>query len=147
MAFRDRFRSIFQVKDTPHKIAAAFAFGVFIGISPIIGFHTISAFFLAWLFGLNRLIAIAGVYITNPWTAVPIYTFCLWVGAKLTGIKDILPEVDWNHVTFMSLIDKLTPLVWPFVVGTFLVGTIGSIISYFIIYNAALRYNKIRDGA
>jgi uncharacterized protein (DUF2062 family) len=147
MVFREKFRSIFQVHDTPHRIAMAFSFGVFMGISPLLGLHTIGAFFIAWLLGLNRLVAIVGVYITNPWTIVPIYSFCLWVGAKTVGVQQILPSVDWNHVTFSYLLDKLSPLLWPFVVGTLLVGTVSSFLSYFIIYGTVVRFRKIRNGA
>ncbi|TNF55711.1 MAG: DUF2062 domain-containing protein [Nitrospiraceae bacterium] len=144
MSFWDKFRSIFQVNDTPHRIAIAFALGVFWGISPLVGLHTIGAFSFAWLFRLNRLVAVVGVYITNPWTVVPIYSFCLWVGIKLVGMKQALPEVDWKNLTFMYMVHKLTPLLWPFIVGTFVVATVSGIISYFIIYNAALRYRKIK---
>lgn len=147
MSFRDKFRSIFQVNDTPHRIAIAFALGVFWGISPLVGLHTIGAFSFAWLFRLNRLVAVVGVYITNPWTVVPIYSFCLWVGIKLVGMKQALPEVDWKNLTFMYMIHTLTPLLWPFVVGTVVVATVSGIMSYFIIYNAALRYRKIRHVA
>lgn len=143
MSYRNKFRSIFQIKDTPHRIAVAFALGVFVGISPLLGFHTIGAFFLAWVFGLNRLVAVVGVYITNPWTIVPIYSFSLWVGARLIGIKQILPEVDWGDVTFIYILDKLTPLVLPFFVGTFVVGAISAIAGYFIIYSFTLKYGNI----
>jgi hypothetical protein len=77
MGYRDKLRGIFYVKETPHKIALSFAFGIFWGFSPFLGLHTIIAFFTAWLLGLNRFIAVAGVYITNPWTIIPAYTFCL----------------------------------------------------------------------
>ncbi len=141
--YRDKFRSIFYVKDTPHRIALAFALGVIMGISPFLGLHTIGAFFLAWLFGLNRLVAFVGVCLNNPWTIVPIYSFCIWVGAKLIGMKQILPEVDWKNVTLMYMINKLTPLIMPFFVGTIAVGIVVGIISYFIIQIMVIRYKKI----
>jgi hypothetical protein len=146
MKFGDKFKFIFQVKETPHRIAMAFAVGVFMGISPLLGLHTIGAFLLAWLLGLNRFIAVAGVYVTNPWTIVPIYSFSLWVGAKIVGIRQILPQIEWKNLTLLYLIDKLTHLILPFFVGAFVVGAIGSILSYFIVYYAVLRYRKIRNG-
>ena len=146
MAFREKFRSIFYVKDTPRRIALAFAIGVFMGISPFLGFHTIGAFFLAWLFGLNRLVAVVGVYLNNPWTMVPIYTFCTWVGAKLIGMKQLLPDIDWKNITFMDMIDKLAHLILPFFVGTITVGIVAAITSYFIIQIMVTRYKKIQDA-
>jgi uncharacterized protein (DUF2062 family) len=146
MVFRDKFRQIFHVKDTPHRIAMAFAIGVFIGISPLLGIHTLSAFFIAWFLSLNRFVAVVGVYITNPWTIIPIYSFSLWIGARLVGMRRILPQIDWESITFMYLINKLTPLVLPFIVGCLVVGAIAGILSYFVIYRLVFRYKKIQDG-
>jgi hypothetical protein len=148
MAFRDKLRGILQVEDTPHCIAMSFALGVFWGMSPLLGIHTIGAFFIAWLLGLNRFVAVVGVYITNPWTIIPIYSFSLWFGAKLIGMKHILPEIDWSDIRFKHLINELKDLIPPFFVGTFTVGAITAVISYFIIHNVVVRYrNKIKDGA
>ena len=142
MAIRDKFREILKVKDTPHRIAMAFALGVFMGISPLLGLHTIGAFFFAWLLRLNRLVAIIGVYITNPWTIVPIYTFCIWVGARLTGLEKIIPAVNWNDVSFMVFMGELKHLIIPFLVGSIVVGSISAIISYFIIHWAVVKYRN-----
>lgn len=147
MAILDKFRSIFQIKESPHRIAMAFAVGVFWGISPFIGLHTVSALLSAWMLGLNRLVALVGVYVTNPWTIVPIYTFCLWVGAKMWGLKRVLPAVDWNNVKFIQLATEMKVLIWPFIIGTFTVATAGACASYFIIYWVAARYRRIHDAA
>jgi uncharacterized protein (DUF2062 family) len=142
MAIRDKFREILKVKDTPHRIAMAFALGVFLGISPLLGLHTIGAFFIAWLLRLNRLVAIVGVYITNPWTIVPIYTFCIWVGARLTGLEKIIPAVNWNDVTLMVFMSELKHLIIPFLLGTIIVGSLSAIVSYIIIRWAVVRYRN-----
>lgn len=147
MAFRDKLRAVLQVKETPHRIAISFALGTFWGMSPLLGIHTIGAFFTAWLLGLNRFAAVVGVYITNPWTIVPIYSFSLWLGARLTGIKQILPGIEWSNITFMYLINELKHLILPFFVGTFIVGILSAIVSYFIIYRLVVIYtNKNRDA-
>jgi len=146
MAFRDKLREILHIKDTPHRIAIAFAFGIFMGISPFLGFHTIGAFFIAWFFGLNRFVAVVGTCTTNPWTIVPIYSFSLWVGARLIGIKKIIPDIDWGNVTFMNMMGELAHLIIPFIVGSFLVGAVSGLLGYFIIYNVVLRYrNRIKN--
>lgn len=142
MAFRDKFRGILSIKDSPHRIALAFAVGVFIGMSPLFGIHTVLGLIAAWLFRLNKLVTIAGVYITNPWTIVPIYTFSTYVGAKCLGVSKITPVVDWSHITFSHLMNELRPLLMPFIVGTMLIGLLSSILSYFIIYRAAKRAHE-----
>ncbi|MBI5665656.1 MAG: DUF2062 domain-containing protein [Nitrospirae bacterium] len=158
--FRDKLRAIFNVQDTPHRIALAFAFGVFMGISPFLGLHYIGGIFLAWLFRLNRLVAIIGISVNNPWTIVPISSLSVWTGAKLMGIKQVLPEVDWGGITLMTIVEwlkslvnepdkfidlatTLLPLIKAFFVGSFVVCTLSAIASYFIINILANRYKKV----
>lgn len=142
MQFRDRLRQILTIKESPHKIAIALAVGVFIGMSPLLGIHTLLGLAIAWLFRLNRLVTLVGVYVTNPWTVVPIYTFGTWVGARLMDIDNIIPEIDWYNITFLGLINEFRPLVLPFIAGTTFIGFISAIISYIVIYKAI----KVRRG-
>jgi hypothetical protein len=132
---------LFRIKDTPHRISLAFSLGVFIGMSPLIGIHTALGILVASLFKLNRLAMIVGVYVTNPWTIVPIYTFSTWVGAKCLGIDRIFPDIDWHHITVHALLNDLSPLLVPFVAGSFLIGTISSIMSYLIIISIVKKTN------
>lgn len=117
----------------------AFAVGIFIGMSPLFGIHTILGLIAAWIFKLNKIVTITGVYVTNPWTIVPIYTFSTYIGAKCLGIKQVFSNIDWSHITFSSFAHELKPLLMPFVVGAVLIGIISSVISYFIIYHAVKR--------
>jgi len=161
MAFRDKLKAILQINDTPHRIALAFAFGVFMGISPFLGFHYICGILLARLFRLNRLVTIIGISVNNPWTIFPISSFSVWLGAKLLNIKQVIPEVDWHGITLMKVIGWLKSLIaepknfidmvitlWPlikaFFVGSFVVCSLSAILSYFIIYKAAIKYRKIK---
>ena len=154
--FRDKFRSIFSVKDTPRRIALSFALGVFMGVSPLLGLHYIGAFALAWLFRLNKLVAMVGVSVNNPWTIVPISSFCVWTGAKMMSIQQVLPEVDWQNVTLLKIAEKLSdldnflfmvkqlmPLIKAFFVGSFVVCIVSAGISFFIVQVMASRYQKI----
>lgn len=156
--FRDKFRGIFKVKDTPHRIALAFAIGVLMGISPLIGIHYIGAFFLAWIFRLNKLVAFIGASVNNPWTVVPISSFSVWVGAKLIGLKQVLPDVDWGGITltgiiknftdmnnFKNMIEELMPFLIAFFVGSMVICIIAAIASYFIIHKLASKYQEIKD--
>ena len=137
MALKDRIRLLFEIKDTPHRISLAFALGVFIGISPFFGIHTVLGIFLASVFRLNRLATIVGVYITNPWTIVPIYTFSTWVGGKCLGADKLLPDINWEHISIVALLNDLSPLLMPFIIGTLLVGAIASVVSYVVIIRIA----------
>jgi len=77
-------------EQSPHKLALTCALGVFIGISPLIGLHTVMTFVFAWLFSLNiaTLFAIS-VLINNPWTMVPVYSIDHLFGTWLFNYLNI----------------------------------------------------------
>lgn len=136
LQFRDRLRQILIIKESPRRIAIAFAIGVFIGMSPLLGIHTVLGLAVAWIFRLNRFVTLAGVFVTNPWTIVPIYTFSTWVGAKIMGINDIIPDIDWANISLQVLMNEFRPLILPFITGTFVIGTISAAVSYILIEKA-----------
>lgn len=130
---------LFSIKDSPHRISLAFSLGVFIGMSPLLGIHTVLGILVAWIFRLNKLATLVGVYVTNPWTIVPIYTFSTWVGAKCLGLNRIIPDVDWSHASLKTLLGDFSHLLVPFVLGTLLIGAICAVMSYVIIFSIVRR--------
>lgn len=131
MEFRDRLRNILSIKDSPHRLTVAFVAGVFIGMSPLLGFHVILGIAAAWIFGLNRVVTTTGVFVTNLWTIVPTYICSAYI-----GIKQTLPKIDGAHITFSNFLHELEPLLIPFIFGTLLIDFISAVISYFIICHA-----------
>jgi uncharacterized protein (DUF2062 family) len=132
---RDRFGQLLTIDDTPHRIAVTFAVGLFLGISPFLGFHSVIALAFAWAFRLNRVVIFTGVFVTNPWSIVPIYTFCTWIGTLVLGTENITAGFDWKSLGIVDLY-KLGALLKPFFVGTLLVGLISSVLGYFVIRTA-----------
>ena len=82
---RALFRQILHLRESPHRTALAFAVGVFIGFSPTYGLHMIMVAFCTWAFGLNFVALMAGAFLNNPWTLVPILGATFWTGARLLG--------------------------------------------------------------
>ncbi|NOX21432.1 MAG: DUF2062 domain-containing protein [Nitrospirae bacterium] len=142
MSIKDNIRYILTVKGTPRSIAASFAIGVFIGMSPFLGLHTIMALVVANILGLNRMVTLAGAYLTNPWTIVPIYSFCTWFGVKITGYGDRVPEINFHEITVFNIVNVLKSLLVPFFVGTTVVGLVAAGVSYFAIHSAINRLRK-----
>jgi uncharacterized protein (DUF2062 family) len=138
----DRIRSLFRLNDSPHRLAAAFALGVFIAFSPTIGLHTISCLLFAWAFRLSKLVVFTAAFINNPWTIVPMYGFCLWLGMKITGSHTVIPHIVWNELSLGNAYMILKPYLWPFVAGTVVAGIIAAVVSYGVIYWAVMRYRK-----
>ncbi|MFZ2196965.1 MAG: DUF2062 domain-containing protein [Thermodesulfovibrionales bacterium] len=121
-------------------MAIAFAIGVFIGMSPLLGVHTVLGLAAAWLFRLNRIITLVGVFVTNPWTIVPIYSFGTWVGARIIGMDNLVPAIDWSHITLVGFFKEFRPLLLPFLVGNTALGMVSAVVSYILIYKAAKNY-------
>jgi len=138
---KERFRALLAVKDSPHHVAISFSIGVFIGMSPLLGLHTVLAILFSYLFRMNKFVTIVGVYITNPWTIVPIYTFGTWSGMKIMGVEGILSEINWDSLGLSNIVTELQHLLWPFVVGTFFIGAISAGISYIVIFYIFKRKN------
>jgi uncharacterized protein (DUF2062 family) len=134
---KENIKRILGVGDSPHRIALSFAVGVFFAISPLLGLHTILGLAIAWRFRLNKAVVLAGVYVTNPWSIVPIYTFCTWLGAVILRFDSVLPNVAWADLTLGSAANELGQLVMPFVVGSTTVSLAVSVLSYIFIRRAA----------
>jgi uncharacterized protein len=139
---RERLRTAMQLDDPPSKLALAFALGVFIAFSPWLGFHIISCFLFAWVFRVSKFVVLTAAFINNPWTMVPMYAFCIWIGITITGESTAVPQIAWNELTFTTTYSILRPYLWSYLIGTLLVGAVAAVISYFIFYWAVVRYRK-----
>jgi uncharacterized protein (DUF2062 family) len=85
--FLDLIKKLLWVDDTPERTALAFSVGVFLGFSPFLGFHTLAGIAIAFLFRLNRVAVLLGVWSNTPWWLVPYYMFATWVGTKVIGFQ------------------------------------------------------------
>ena len=134
---RQAFRLLLYVEDTPHRVALAFAIGVFIAFFPIIGIHTALALAIAFLFRLNRVAILSGSFINNPWTLAPLFMAGTLVGCVLLGVSSsALGGVDWRQhglAFYEALVETLRPLLLPFLVGNLALGVAGGVVSYFLL--------------
>jgi uncharacterized protein (DUF2062 family) len=133
---------LLHTHDTPQRTAAAYAVGVFFGFSPFLGLHAILGLVFAFLFGLNRVAVIVGVYSNLPWILPAYYTVATIGGAKLLGV-DLEPaalkeairafeSVSWRDLG--GLVHALAPLVWAYTVGS----TIGAVLAAGVAYRVSL---------
>jgi len=143
LALRDKLRQVIGVKDSPRKIALSFGIGIFLGMSPLLGLHTLLGILAAWVFRLNKFGTLVGVYVTNPWTIVPIFTFATWLGGRLLGLEHILPDINWRDMGISELMRDLEPILPPFIVGSVFLGLVCGVIGYALIYYAIVRQRKL----
>jgi uncharacterized protein (DUF2062 family) len=131
------FRRLLALDDTPERIARAFALGVFLAFSPLLGLHTFLGIILAFLFGLNRLAMLTGLIINNPWTLVPIYAAGAYLGGLLVGFPsgNSLPSFEWRALwsgEFWLQLAGQWHLLKPMVIGSFVLSFLVSVFSYLV---------------
>ena len=117
-----------ESNDTPRRTAAAFALGVFLSFSPILGLQTITALILAFALRLSRVAVLVGVCVNLPWIMVPWYTFTTAAGAYALGVPIAvdfrqrvsalldLPIYRWEF--WSRAVDLVRPFIGSFVVGS-----------------------------
>jgi uncharacterized protein (DUF2062 family) len=141
---------LLHVHDTPERTAAAFALGVFIAFSPFLGLHTVIGLALAFLFNLNRVAVLLGVYANLPWVIAEYYVFATMVGAAITGVRPpphfherlvALFELSMRSADFWRQLARLLrPLLVPYMLGS----VIGSAIIAALAYPIALAFVRRR---
>jgi len=131
---------LLHIHDSPQRTAAAYALGVFFGFSPFLGFHTVLALALAFLFGLNRVAVLVGVYSNLPWIMAPYYTLVTMVGGKLLArpvgaefagkVESLFALSFWHRAFWDGLFNLLRQLFWPYTVGSLIGAGVLALIAY-----------------
>jgi uncharacterized protein (DUF2062 family) len=137
---KDLVKKLLHIEDTPERTALAYSIGVFVGFSPFLGFHTLTGLAIAFLFGLNRVAILLGVWSNTPWWIVPYYTIATWVGmwairfridpAALKEIFQLGREEGFIGSFFWSRIASQSGLLLAFMIGSLILAALLSLISY-----------------
>lgn len=161
--FRERVTTVLHLDEEPSRLAAGMAVGVFIGITPFYGLHTLLALLAAFVFRLNKAATITGAWVNLPWFAPFVYGFCLKLGeAVLSGD---FSGFSWSSLSGLAEAagaylragprehaGNLWQIVWemlfiaskPLFVGTTLVGVTLGIATYFITLEAVRDIRRLR---
>ena len=128
-------KKLLALDDTPERIARAFAVGVFLAFSPLIGLHLFLGFGLAFLCGRNRFALFLGLFITNPWTLVPISAAGTVLGSMILGFPDLpgLPALEPSSVLrgdFWKQVAGHWHILKPMLLGSFFLAFLLSAMSY-----------------
>jgi uncharacterized protein (DUF2062 family) len=140
-SFRSLMKQVLHLRGSPQRTALAFAIGVFIGFSPAYGLHTVMVFFFAWALRLNLLALMAGAFLNNPWTVVPILGATYWVGALLLGRSEN-PSFNWQDLSFSAIYEQVMPYAVPFFLGGFALSLLGAALAYPLAYYFVSKYRQ-----
>ena len=104
------------------------AIGVFCAFLPM-PFQMIVAALLAIALGGNIIFAISLVWISNPFTWVPLYTPCYWIGAQLLNIEPLAIS-SMTSFTVSKELGYHYAALW---IGCLVIGIIISLVSFFLL--------------
>jgi uncharacterized protein len=128
------------------NVTRAFALGLFISFIPL-PIHIFVSTALALLFRLNVPAALAGTFLANPLTIVPMYISAYWLGCHLLGIgfHTIAFELTWQWLS-----TALIPIWKPFLLGCLILGTAAAIAGYIALaavwhLSLVLKYHKRKE--
>lgn len=118
-----------RLQGSSQAIARGLAIGVFAGCFPIFGFQTLVGVLLATLIRGNRIAAMAGTWISNPFTYLPLFWFNFKVG-KLILLDDSLSLEGSDLLSPTALIDSGFEIFIILLVGCSAVGLVAAVVAY-----------------
>ncbi len=133
-----------KIRGHPREIAYGIAIGLFIGMTPTIGFQTAIALFFAALFKANKISAVLGVWITNPVTAPLIYSMTYYLGGKILGNSisiNTLEHIE-EGTSFFNMIFNAPEILWVMTIGGLVIGIPLSVAGYLFSYSAIEKYQE-----
>ncbi|WP_298815016.1 DUF2062 domain-containing protein [uncultured Roseibium sp.] len=142
-------KRVLRLTATPHAIAIGFAAGAFASCTPLVGFHFLTAFGLAWLLRGNLIAAALGTSIGNPITFPFIWAFTFKIGQWI--LHGRAPKADPAHVhqqfqhgLLEKSMDSLWPMLKPMFIGGLPLGLVIGSVSYVIVYKSVEVYQRRR---
>ena len=118
--FKDLIKKLLHIQDTPERTALAYTIGIFLGFSPFLGLQTLAGLAISFLFRLNRVAILLGVWTNTPWWIVPYYVIATWVGMRVTRSSVDLATLKgiYQSPDFWSCIVSQRGLLLSFLTGS-----------------------------
>lgn len=147
MRLRPVMRWILKLRSSPRAIAGGLGVGMFVAFTPTVGIQIILAIIAATLCNVNRPAAIVPVWITNPVTVAPIYTFNYWLGSLVwpgpplsevsKGFIDIgraLTHLDfWDlKEPVVAMLQMSREILIPLIIGSIGIGAVLGTLTYIL---------------
>ena len=138
-------RWVIKLRSSPRAIAGGLGLGTFIAFTPTVGVQLILAFVIATFFNMNRPAAMIPVWITNPVTVAPIYTFNYWLGTKIwdgpplsevsglfIGIGRTMAHLEFWDIKeqFLAVLQMGKDVLIPLLFGSIAIGLVAGFFAY-----------------
>lgn len=142
-------KRVLRLTATPHAIALGFASGAFASCTPLVGFHFLTAFALAYILRGNLIASALGTSVGNPLTFPFIWAFTFKIGQWI--LHGRAPHADPQEVhqkfqngLFEKSLDSLWPMLKPMLIGGIPLGLVIGTVSYLIVYKSVEVYQRRR---
>ncbi|MCX5515156.1 DUF2062 domain-containing protein [Kaistia algarum] len=141
-------KRLMRLSGSPHSIAAGFAVGVALAMTPFVGFHYLLCFAAAFLVRGNVLAAVLGTTIGNPLTFPVIWIATYETGSLILGWfgreHTAMSFKEISHGLLNDSLHNIWPIFEPMLIGSIPVAMIAAAISYGAVYYAAAAFQSAR---
>jgi len=114
----------------PAELARGMAIGVFVGFTPLLGFHMVLAVTLSMFFEGNKIMAALATWIGNPLTLPFIFPLEYLVGHWLLGGGAL--NLRGLSRTPSAILHTSWNLLLPLSVGSLVLGSAAAVVAYFL---------------
>lgn len=138
---------VMRLEASPHAIAAGVAAGAFASCTPLVGFHFILSFVVAWVIGGSMIAAAIGTAVGNPLTFPLIWVSSFQVGELILGSNPAAAsphELTLSFDLITTSIATFWPTLKPMFLGGFVIGTILGGILYLLVRSAVVVSQNMR---
>jgi hypothetical protein len=134
------YEKLFQINDTPQKIALGLGLGVFLGILP--GTGPIAALVASTIFKANRASALLGSLLTNTWLSLVTFIAAIQTGSIVLGLawQDVYRQglslaADFHFADLFkaSMANIILPIALGYAIVSFILGLLVYLIAFAII--------------
>lgn len=130
-------------ESSPKRLAIAFGVGAACGPPPIFFLHLASAAALAWLLRLNKVVAVVGCNVVNPWTMIFFLYLDLRAGAWMLGQT---PPPWPSHMSLPEVKAWIEPYIVLTFVGSIPVSLITGLVSGAVVFAIVRTIKRDRGG-
>lgn len=150
------FHRVARIPGSSYSIAAGFACGAAISMTPFVGLHFVISAIVAYFMRANILASAIGTAVGNPWTFPFIWVWIYNSGAWILGSGHTNAEnVDFVDIFAHSmeallrfdipfLVETSAPVLWPMLIGSLPTALVVGLIFYFPLEPTISRYQSAR---
>lgn len=150
--YQTLFKKLEKVHAQPYAVAAGFACGAAISMTPFIGFHLILAALSAFILRASVVASALGTVVGNPWTFALTFPATLYTGRLILGepskektnftllFENMVQAV--RHADLNLLLNDVWPVLYPMIVGCIPYYIVVWFASYVIVKHAVEKYKN-----